>query len=184
MSDHAEDRPDSDDELEIDESAEDFDDEGHDELPDDLDITGIVGPYEFPNNSKRKIAAILYLVVGAICIWLGAAVDSALVNNGLIVVGIGLVMFAIYSYAVAVDTRVEETDALVIAAAHVGFTPGHASAQMSWYGLRSRPRWRILVYSDEEQPTRRALVVVDGVTGEVHEDLLEDNPEDWSDLIA
>jgi hypothetical protein len=156
----------------------------YDELPTDLDITGGVAVYEFPNNSKRRIASILYLGVGAICIWLGTAVDSPQVNDGLTVVGIGLVVFAIYSYVVAVDTAVDETDALVIAAETIGFTPGHASAQMSWRGWRSRPLWRILVYSDEEQPVRRALVVVDGVTGEVREHVVEDNPEDWSELIA
>jgi hypothetical protein len=156
----------------------------YDELPDDLDITGLVGPYEFPNNAKRRIASILYLVIGAICIWLGAGVDSALVNGGLVVVGIGLVAFAVYSYAIAVDTAVEETDALVIAAKTVGFVPGHASAQMSWRGWRSRPEWRILVYSDEEQPEKRAIVLVDGVSGDVREHFVEDNPEDWSDLIA
>lgn len=159
------------------------DDDAGDELPDDLDITGLVGPYEFPNNSKRKIASILYLAVGAICIWLGIAIDSALVNDGLVVVGAGLIAFAIYSFVVAVDTVVEETDALVIAAEHLGFTPGHAAAQMSWYGWRSRPQWRILVYSDEEpQPLQRALVIVDAVTGDVREHVAEDNPEDWSEL--
>ena len=156
----------------------------YDELPADLDITGGVAVYEFPNNSKRRIASILYLGVGAICIWLGTAVDSPQVNDGLTVVGIGLVVFAIYSYVVAVDTAVDETDALVTAAEIIGFTPGHASAQMSWRGWRSRPLWRILVYSHEEQPARRALVVVDGVTGEVREHVVEDNPEDWSELIA
>ena len=160
-----------------------FDDD-YDELPADLDITGGVAVYEFPNNSKRRIASILYLVVGAICIWLGTSIDSPLVNDGLTIVGVGLVVFAIYSYIIAVDTAVDETDALVIAAKTIGFTPGHASAQMSWRGWRSRPLWRILVYSDEEQPTTRALVIVDGVTGDVREHFVEDNPEDWSDLIA
>ncbi len=157
-------------------------DDHSDELPADLDITGLVGPYEFPNNSKRRIASILYLVVGGLCVWLGVSFDSPLVNDGLTVVGLGLIVFAVYSYIVAVDTRVDETDALVIAARTVGFPPGHASAQMSWYGWRSRPLWRILVYSDEEQPLFRGLVVVDGVSGEVREQMVEDNPEDWSDL--
>ena len=57
---------------------------------------------------------------------------------------------------------------------------GHASAQMSWRGLLSRPVWRLLIYSSEDQPLRRAMVVVDGVTGEVVEWFSEDNPEDWS----
>lgn len=155
-----------------------------DELPEDLDISGLVGPYEFPNNSKRRVASVLYFVVGVICIGLGFGVESPLVNGGLAVVGIGLVAFAVYSWAVAVDTAVDEADALVVAARTVGLVPGHASAQMTWRGWRSRPVWRILLYSDEEQPLHRALVVVDGVSGDVIEHLVEDNPEDWSDLIA
>jgi len=153
-----------------------------DELPEDLDITGLVGPYEFPNNSKRRIASVLYAVIGAICIWLGFGVDSPLVNAGIAVVGIGLVVFAVYSWLVAVDTVYDETDALLIAARTVGFVPGYASAQMNWSGWRSRPVWRILVYSDEAQPLKRALVVVDGVTGDVREHFVEENPEDWSAL--
>ena len=155
-----------------------------DVLPTDLDISGLIGPYEFPNNSKRRLAAVLYVVAGAICIWLGLAIGSPLVNTGLAVVGFVLVAFAVYSWIVGVDTAIEETDALVIAAQTVGFPPGHASAQMSWRGWRSRPAWRILLYSDESQPLYRALVVVDGVSGAVIEQLVEDNPEDWSNLIV
>ena len=83
---------------------------------------------------------------------------------------------------VAVETVFDETDALVIAAKTVGFPPGHASAQMSWYGWRSRPQWRILLYSDEAQPLFRGLVVVDAASGDVREHLVEDNPEDWSEI--
>ena len=34
----------------------------------------------------------------------------------------------------------------------VGFPVGHASAQLTWRGLRSRPTWRILLYSVENPP--------------------------------
>ena len=44
------------------------------------------------------------------------------------------------------------------------------------------PVWRLLAYSNEDPPTRRAMVVVDGITGEVVEWFAEDNPEDWSEL--
>jgi hypothetical protein len=70
----------------------------------------------------------------------------------------------------------------VAATKTVGFPVGHASAQMGWRGLRSKPTWRILVYSSEEPPTKRGLVLVDGVNGEVLEHFVEDNPEDWTDL--
>jgi hypothetical protein len=153
-----------------------------DELPEDLDVTALVGVYEFPNNSRRRIASILYLVVGVLCVWLGLGVDSPLVNGGVAIAGIGLIAFAVYSYVVAVDTRYDETDALVAAAKVCGFVPGPAAAQMTWRGWRSRPVWRVLLFSDEEQPLHRAIVLVDGVTGEVLEHFVEDNPEDWSQL--
>ena len=50
---------------------------------------------------------------------------------------------------------VDERDALVAATRQVGFAVGHASAQLGWRGLRSRPTWRILLYSAEEPPQKR-----------------------------
>ena len=70
----------------------------------------------------------------------------------------------------------------MVATRTVGFAVGHASAQMGWRGLLSRPTWRILLYSAENPPLRRGLVLVDGVDGEVVDWFVEDNPEDWSDL--
>ena len=73
----------------------------------------------------------------------------------------------------------DEADALVVAIRCAGFPVGHASAQMAWRGVRSRPTWRILVYSNESPPGRRGLVVVDGVDGTVVASHIEDNPEQW-----
>jgi hypothetical protein len=53
---------------------------------------------------------------------------------------------------------------------------------MGWRGLRSRPTWRILVYSADDPPTKRGLVQVDGVDGTVVSAYVEDNPEDWSEF--
>ena len=75
---------------------------------------------------------------------------------------------------------VKEGDALVAAAGRIGFPVGHASAQLGWRGLLSRPTWRILLYSSEEPPTRRGLVLVDAVDGQVLSHFSEENPEDWS----
>jgi hypothetical protein len=36
------------------------------------------------------------------------------------------------------------------------------------------------VYSNEEPPTKRGLVLVDGVRGDVLQHFVEDNPEDWA----
>jgi len=40
--------------------------------------------------------------------------------------------------------------------------------------------WRLLAYSADNPPTRRAMVVVDGITGDVIEWFAEENPEDWA----
>ena len=53
---------------------------------------------------------------------------------------------------------------------------------MGWRGLLSRPTWRILLYSAENPPAKRGLVLVDGVDGEIVEHFVEDNPEDWTEL--
>ena len=156
-------------------------DEHHDELPGELDASGYVGPYSFPNNNRRRISGLIYALVGLGCIglyaWRGGAV---LVNRGLLFGGVGLLAVAAYHFAAGVTLRVDETDALVAATTTVGFAVGHASAQLSWRGLISRPTWRILLYSAEDPPTRRGLVLVDGITGVVGDHFVEDNPEDWS----
>jgi hypothetical protein len=79
--------------------------------------------------------------------------------------------------------HVDERQALVAAQGAVGFAVGHASAQQVWRGLRSRPTWRVLVYSAESPPKQRALVLVDAMDARVLEHLTQDNPdEDWSEL--
>lgn len=160
------------------------DDEIRDELPDDLVAAGYVGPYVFPNNDKRKIPAVLYVLlgVGAMATWfLLRDSGPVLVNAGVAWAGLGLVLFGIYSWQAGFPLDVDEQDALVAASREVGFPVGHASAQLGWRGLRSRPTWRILLYSAEEPPKTRGLVLVDGVDGTVLEHFTEANPEDWVD---
>ena len=156
-----------------------------DELPEELDASNFVGPYMFPDNNRRRVPAVLYMVIGlgAIVAWaLTRDGQPVLVNGGLLAGGIGLVLFGLYSYQAGFDLEVDERDALVAATRTVGFAVGHASAQLGWRGLRSRPTWRILVYSNEEPPTKRGLVLVDGVRGDVLQHFVEDNPEDWTEL--
>ena len=38
------------------------------------------------------------------------------------------------------------------------------------------------MYSADDPPTKRGLVLVDGVDGSVVESYIEDNPEDWSEF--
>ena len=190
--DDASDRPDGtdaapEDEAAVDETSDEepSDDEHVDALPDDLDISGYVGPYVFPNNNRRRVPGYLYVGIAAICIllWvLGRGDATSVVNDGLLWAAAVLIAAGAYCLISGFDLDVDEQDALVISTREVGFPVGHASAQMGWRGLRSRPTWRILCYSAENPPERRALVLVDGVDGEVVDWFVEDNPEDWSDM--
>ena len=157
-----------------------------DELPEDLDLSGFVGPHTFPNNNRRRIPAVLYVLFGGLCLLLWATREdsSALVNAGILWAGIGLVLFGLYGLVAGWTLRVEESDASATASAQVAFPVGHAAAQMVWRGWLSRPTWRILLYSDENPPTQRGIVLVDGVGGGVLEWFVEDNPEDWAELDA
>ena len=42
------------------------DEEVTDALPDDLDVHGFVGPYQFPDNSRRRIPGFLYLFLSIV----------------------------------------------------------------------------------------------------------------------
>jgi hypothetical protein len=157
------------------------DDGYRDELPADLDISGFVGPYTFPNNNRRRIAGAIYLAVAAGTAALVAVRGTGvLVNRGMAVVAVGMAVIGCYHLVAGQTLRTTATDALVSAVRAVGFAVGHASAQLSWRGLISRPTWRILLYSAEDPPLRRGLVFVDGIDGSVVAHFVEDNPEDWT----
>ena len=155
-----------------------------DELPDDLNATEYVGPYQFPDNSRRRKPALLYLAMAAVCLvlWLAAGDESTLINRGVLYAAILLGVFGAFSYTSGWRMHVDEKQALVAAQGAVGFAVGHASAQQVWRGLRSRPTWRVLAYSAENPPRQRALVLVDALDGSVVEQMVEDNPEDdWAE---
>lgn len=155
-----------------------------DVLPDDLDISEFVGPYVFPNNNRRRVPGYLYLLIGVGCLlaWGLSGGEAVLVNDGYLAAGIAMVLIGAYHLVAGWNLDVDERDALVAATERVGFPVGHASAQLGWRGLRSRPTWRILLYSAENPPTRRGLVLVDGIDGAIVSWFTEENPEDWSDL--
>jgi hypothetical protein len=155
-------------------------DDIRDTLPEDLDVTGVVGPYKFPDNSRRRIPGVMYLAIAAGCLLLwGLTQDSdpVLVNGGFLLAAVLLGAMGVLSITSGWRMTVDEKDALVRATRAIGFPVGHASAQQVWHGLRSRPTWRVLCYSAEDPPTRRALVLVDAVDGRVLEQLVEENPE-------
>jgi hypothetical protein len=149
-----------------------------DQLPEDLDVTAYVGPYTFPDIKRRRIAGTIYLVVGAGVLWAGLATS----NGGLIFGAVLLALIGGYHFLAAWPLKVDQTEALAVASRTVGFPVGHASAQLAWRGLRSRPAWRILVYSADEPPSVRGLVELDAVDGHVLGEYTEHNPEDWSKL--
>ena len=156
--------------------------EHRDELPDDLNAAGYVGPYRFPDNSRRRIPGLLYLVIAAVCVvvWLVGNDSVALVNDGFLWAALLLALVAAISITSGWRMHVDEKQALVSAQQAVGFPVGHASAQQVWRGIRSRPTWRVLCYSSEDPPERRGLVLVDAVDGAVVEHMVEDNPERWN----
>ena len=169
------------------EPADDHADEHRDELPAELDAAGYVGPYAFPNVNRRRVPGTIYLAIALACLveWLTHAGPShVLVNRGFLGAAVALGLVGAYHLYTAWDLGVSDMDALAAAVRHVGFPVGHASAQLAWRGLRSRPTWRILLYSAESPPERRGLVLVDGVGGDVLEHYVEQNPEDWSELAS
>lgn len=154
-----------------------------DELPEDLNAAGYVGPYRFPDNSRRRIPGWSYLVLAALCLvlWLvRRSSDPVFVDRGMVLAA-GLLGFAgLMSITSGWRMTIDEKEALVVATKAVGFPVGHASAQQVWRGLRARPTWRVLCYSAEEPPRRRGFVLVDAIDGRLLEHLVEDNPEsDW-----
>ena len=161
-------------------------DDLRDELPSDLDPSAFVGPYQFPDNSRRRWPGVLYLVIAALCVIVYIAFDgSAVVNDGLLVAAAVLAAVGVFSITSGWRMHVDETEALVAAQQALGFPVGHASAQQVWRGLRSRPTWRVLCYSADEPPSERGLVLVDAIDGRVIEHLREKNPElDNPDLSA
>ena len=158
-----------------------------DTLPEDLDARGLTMPYTFPDNSRRRTPGVLYLVVAAACVvlWLVRRGDEpVLVNNGFLLVAGLLGAFGVLCITSGWRMHLDEKQALASATSAVGFPVGHASAQLAWRGLRSRPTWRILCYSAEEPPRRRGFVLIDAVDGRMVEQLVEDNPEEWADAPA
>lgn len=129
-------------------------------IEEDLD-SNLGGEFRFPSPSRRRTAAWVYLA---------AAVIAGVSFSGGWYVAIGLVLVAAWQFASAWPLAVDEHDAMTTAAASLDFPIGHASASVRFSGWRSRPRWSVIVYSATEPPDRRALVIVDAVTGDLVEE--------------
>ncbi len=155
-------------------------DEIRDELPSDLNVTAFVGPYKFPDNSRRRIPGLIYLVIAALSFTLWVVQrdsESALVSDGFLLAAILLSLVGLFSLSSSWRMTVDEKLALIHATRAVGFAVGHASAQQVWRGFRSRPTWRVMCYSAQEPPLQRGLVLIDAVDARIVECLVEANPE-------
>ncbi len=155
-------------------------DEIRDELPDDLNVTAFVGPYKFPDNSRRRIPGIIYLVIAVLLalLWFSQRDnETSLISDGFLGSAIFLGLVGLFSLSASWRMTVDEKLALVYATRAVGFAVGHASAQQVWRGFRSRPTWRVMIYSAQEPPLQRGLVLIDAIDARVIECLVESNPE-------
>ena len=104
---------------------------------------------------------------------------DATVNTGLAVAGALLAVFGIYGLFAGRTLNVDDQEAFATAGAIVGFPVGHSSAQQVWRGWLSTPTWRILIYSAENPPKSRGIVLVDGISGDIVEWFAEENPDQW-----
>lgn len=129
-------------------------------IEEELD-SNVVGPYRFPSPARRRLAGWVFVA---------AAVIAMVVIDGGWLPAIGLVALAAWNFASAWPLQVDEATALAIAGSAVPFPVGHASAAVTFAGMRSRPRWSVVLYSAAEPPDQRALVVVDAVSGEITEE--------------
>lgn len=128
-------------------------------IEEELD-SNIGGEYRFPQPSRRRLAAWVYLVAGVL---------SGLTFEGGWWVAIGFGALALWQFASSWPLDVDEHEAMTTAASAVDFPIGHASASVRFVGWRSRPRWSVVMYSAAEPPDQRALVVVDAVSGQIAE---------------
>ncbi len=141
-------------------------------VPEELD-SGQSFAYVFPDPRRRRLSGLIYLAFAALLVWPALTVDSMYLAVAAVLVGLSL-----WHLAAAWELGIDQTQALDRAAGAVPFVVGHASAAISFSGLRARPRWQVIVYSPEEPPIRRGLVEIDAVTGaQVGDVYLEDVPD-------
>ena len=129
------------------------------DIEEELD-SQVVGPYRFPSPTRRRISGWIFVAF---------AVIAFLVIDGGWLPAIGFVALALWQFASSWPLAIDEHRALEIAGAAVDFPIGHASAAVTFRGVRSRPRWNVVLYSAEEPPDQRGMVIVDAVTGQVAE---------------
>ena len=141
------------------------------QMPDDLDAN-VFGPYAVPDTSRRRRAGLVYV---------GAAVITALgiaagLPSGMWAIVIGFLVLAGYHLVAGQHLAVRESQALETANLETEFPVGHASAAVGFVGWRAKPVWNVLVFAADEPPSERGLVRVDGVSGDVVGQYVEEIP--------
>ncbi len=129
-------------------------------IEEELD-SNVTGLYYFPSPERRRISAWILLGFGLLALFT--------IPSGWMV-AIGFALIAGWLFMASWPLKVNEQEALRVAAARMPFAVGHSSASVRFKGWRSRPRWSVVLYSASEPPDARGLVVVDAVTGEVVEE--------------
>ncbi len=94
-------------------------DSHRDELPEELNASGYVGPYQFPDNSRRRIPGVLYLAIAALCVlvWFAGNDSLAWVNEGFLWAALALTVAGVISITSGWRMHVDETQALDLGAA-------------------------------------------------------------------
>lgn len=153
--------------------------DGADRLPEDLQPGLASDPYEFPDVRRRAWGGALMLCAGVATLALAAIAGRPYFSAGTIVGGALCIVLGIYVLACSWPLRVGEREAILAAGRAVSFPMGPSSVSIGFKGIRSRPCWRLLVYSPElPRPKKRALVVIDAVDGTLLDVIEEDNPEE------
>lgn len=137
-------------------------------IEEELDAN-VVAPFNFPSPERRRTAGWVFVV--------GAIIVAVTIDGGWFP-ALGFLALAGWQFVSAWPLNIDERDALAEAARAVDFPVGHASAAVTFAGWRSRPRWAVLLYSANEPPDYRGLVVIDAVDGHLAEDVyIEAIPE-------
>ena len=142
-------------------------------IPEDLD-SNVVREYHVPDTNRRRRAAVAYFV-GAAAVGVLVAVGAVPSEMWWTAVGVLLAVGA-YHLMASWNLEVREGEALAIANRTVDFPVGHASASLGFTGWRARPVWNVLAFSSDEPPSQRALVMVDGISGDVPDSYVEPVP--------
>lgn len=140
-------------------------------IPEDLDAN-IVGPYRFPDPRRRGLAGWMYAAGAAVLVVLALTVAQRYWIMAAL-----MAVLALWHFRAVWPLEIDQEKALELAASSSPFAVGHASAAVTFHGIRSRPRWSVIMYSADEPPTQRSLVQLDAVTGqEVEEVYVEEVP--------